>query len=101
MFGEATGPANNIKNKVKNIEKYVNNIPKYLPNPAKVGSKSAPATLLGALLQKVALFHQIIVPLVAKWEPRGSHKITKNHKKTKKEGPQNTSKNDTLKNIEN
>ena len=85
----------------KNINNYVKNTKKYLPNPPKMDPKSLPGTLLGALLQKVTLFHPNLVPLVAKWEPRGSPKITKNHKKSKKGGPQNTSKNDTSKHIEN
>ena len=66
-----------------------------------MGPKSLPGTLLGALLQKVLFLHLIVVPMVAKWEPRGSPKITKIHKKTKKGDPVNTSKNDTLKYIEN
>ena len=67
----------NIKNKVKHTQKY-------LPNPPKMGPKSLPGTLLGALLQKVLFLHPIFVPMVPKWKPRGSPQITKNHKKSKK-----------------
>ena len=63
----------------KNIKKKVKNTQKYLPNPPKMGPKSLPGTLLGALLQKVPNFPPIFVPRVAKWEPRGSSKISKNH----------------------
>jgi len=76
-------------------------IRKYLPNPSKIDTKSLPGTLLGALLQKVTFFHPIGIPMVAKWEPRGSPKITKNHKNSKKVGAKNTSGIDTSKNIEN
>ena len=62
----------NIKNKVKNTQKY-------LPNPPKMGPKSLPGTLLGALLQKVLFLYLIFVPMEVQWEPRGSSKITKNH----------------------
>jgi len=62
----------NIKNKVKNTQKY-------LPNPPKMGPKSLPGTLLGALLQKVLFLHLIFVPMEVQWEPRGTSKITKNH----------------------
>ena len=40
-----------------------------------MGPKSLPGTLLGALLQKVLFFLRFFVPMVAKWEPRGSPKI--------------------------
>ena len=62
----------NIKNKVKNTQKY-------LPNPPKMGTKSLPGTLLGALLQKVLFLNLIFLPMEVQWEPRGSPKITKNH----------------------
>ena len=67
----------NIKNKVKNTQKY-------LPNPPKMGTKSLPGTLLGALLQKVFFSTQ----LWSQWSPNGSPegtpkslKITKKRKK--------------------
>ena len=67
----------NIKNKVKNTQKY-------LPNPPKMGAKSLPGTLLGALLQKVLFFPQFS----CQWSPNGSPegaqkslKITKTRKK--------------------
>ena len=80
----------NIKNKIKNTQKY-------LPNPPKMGPKSLPGTLLGALLPKVLLFHQISIPMEVQWEPRGSSKITKTRKKRVlkkhlKSVPQKTSK---------
>ena len=69
----------NIKNKVKNTQKY-------LPNPPKMGTKSLPGTLLGALLQKVLFLHLIFVPMEVQWEPRGSLKITKKSLKLEKRG---------------
>ena len=84
----------NIKNKLKNTQKY-------LPNPPKMGPKSLPGTLLGALLQKVQFLHLIFVPKVTKWEPRVSPKVTKNHKNSKKEGPKKAPKFSTSKHIEN
>ena len=62
----------NIKNKVKNTQKY-------LPNPPKMGTKSLPGTLLGALLQKVLFLHLIFVAMEVQWEPRRSSKTSKNH----------------------
>ena len=67
----------NIKHKLKNTQKY-------LPNPPKMGPKSLPGTLLGGLLQKVLFLHRIFVPREVQWEPRGTSKITKNHKNSKK-----------------
>ena len=84
----------NIKNKVKNTQKY-------LPNPPKMGTKSLPGTLLGALLQKVLFLHLLFVPMEVQWEPRGTSKITKNHKNSKKEGPKKAPKISTSKNVEN
>jgi len=95
------GNPNKIKNKVKNIKNNDKHIQKYFPNQLKMDSKPLPGTLPGVLLQKARLFHPIVVPMVAKWEPRGSPKINKNYKRSKKEGPKNTSKIDTSKHIEN
>ena len=55
---------------------------KYLPNPPKRNPKSFPGTLLGTLLQIVLFSHPIIVLKVAKWKPKGTPKIDKNHKKS-------------------
>ena len=84
----------NIKNKLKITQNY-------LQNPPKMGPKSLPGTLLGALLQKVRFLHLIFVPMEVQWEPRGSSKITKNQKNSKKEGPKKASKISTSKNLEN
>ena len=84
----------NIKNKVKNTQKY-------LQNPPKMGPKSLPGTLQGALLQKNALFPPKVRTNGPQMEPRGSPKVTKNHKNSKKEGPKKTPKISTSKSIEN
>ena len=84
----------------KNIKSTVRNTQKYLPNPPKMGPKSLPGTLLGALLQKMSLFPQFS----CQWSPNGSPegaqkslKITKTRKKRVlkkhlKSIPQKTSK---------
>ena len=84
----------------KNIKNQVNNTHKYLPNPPKMGPKSLPGTLLGALLQKVLCLHLLFEPMKAQWEPRGTPKITKNHENSKKDDPKKAPKISTSKNIE-
>ena len=91
----------NAKTQPKKHQNKVKHNQKYLPNPPKMGSKFFPGTLLGALLQKVLFLHLIFVPMVAKWEPRGSSKIIYNHKDSKKECPKKTPKISTSKSIEN
>ena len=58
----------NIKNKAKQTQKYI-------PNPRKMGPKSLPGTLLGALLQKVQFFTPIFCP---NRSPMGAQRELKN-----------------------
>ena len=60
----------------KSIEDKVNNTQTYLQNPPKMGPKSLPGTLQGALLQKVRFFPPKFVPMVPKWEPRAATPIS-------------------------
>ena len=74
----------NAKTHPKNIKHKVTHTQKYLPNQSKIGPKSLPGTLLGALLQEVVFFLTIFVPTETTWEPRGSSTIKKNTKTRKK-----------------
>ena len=60
----------------KNIKNNVKNTQEYLPNPPKMGAKSLPGTLLGALLQKVPNFPP---NFRAKSRQMGAQREPKNH----------------------
>ena len=59
-----------------------------------------PADVLGAHRTKVLSFAPHVLPNGPQREPRGIPKITKNHEKTKKEGPKRTPKLSSSKNTE-